>query len=450
MGERTRGRVLGVALATGLAMAAGSAVTAAAAAEAPPAVPVTAAQREQAVRELAGQLRQRYCDAEAGEKAALLIETKLAQGGYDGLADAAAFALAVTADLQDDTGDRHLRLRAVPPPEPAAAAAAPADPAAERAAWRAAVRRGNYGLPRVEVLPGNVGLLELRRFQPPDLAGDTIVAAMAFLANADAMIVDLRNCRGGSTHAMPLFAGYFFASPVSLFDMEFRGDGITEHYWTLPWLPGRRLAEVPLYVATSGYTFSGAEAFAYRMQVLKRATIVGETTGGGANAGGGVDIGPLFRAYLPMGRPTDRDTGGNWEGTGVIPDVKSPARDAVAMAHRVALGRLRATAASDADRARLDLALEMAEALHHPVALAPAELERLAGSYGPYRVWALGGQLRVQRETEAPYLLTPLAPLVFVSETDQPVRVEFLAGAGGAVTRLVFVDDDGRREEAAR
>ena len=184
--------------------------------------------------------------------------------------------------------------------------------------------------------------------------------------------------------------------------------------------------------------------------MLKRATIVGETTGGGANAGGVVDVAPLFRAYLPMGRPVDRDTGGNWEGVGVIPDVKAPARDALALAHRVALGRLRAAAANDGERARLDLALEMAEALHHPVALAPAELERLAGTYGPYRVWVMGGQLRIQHETQAPYLLTPLAPLVFASETDQPVRVEFFASAGGAVTKLVFVDDDGRREEAAR
>ena len=92
----------------------------------------------------------------------------------------------------------------------------------------------------------------------------------------------------------------------------------------------------------------------------------------------------------------------------------------------------------------------MAEALHHPVVLAAAELDRLAGKYGPYRVWVEGGQLRIQHETRAPYLLNPLGPSIFASDTDVPVRVEFVAGTGGAGARLVFVDEDGRAEEAAR
>ena len=290
----------------------------------------------------------------------------------------------------------------------------------------------------------------MRRFQPPAEAGDTIVAAMGFLASSDALIVDVRNCRGGSTHTMPLFAGYFFASPVSLFDMEFRGDDFTERYWTLPWLPGKRLAEVPMYILTSGYTFSGAEALAYRFQVLKRATIVGERTAGGANAGGALDVGPIFRAYLPMGRPVDRDTRSNWEGVGVTPDVAAPARDALAVAHRAALELLRERAASERERARLGFALEIAAALHHPVAVAAGDLERLAGTYGPFRVWVDGGQLRVQHETRAAYLLVPIAARTFASETDVPVRVEFLGGGDGAPERLVFVDEDGRAEEAAR
>jgi hypothetical protein len=273
---------------------------------------------------------------------------------------------------------------------------------------------------------------------------------MAFLANADALIVDVRNCRGGSTHTMPLFAGYFFASPVSLFDMEFRGDGVTERYWTLPWLPGKRLAEVPMYILTSGYTFSGAEGFAYRLQVLERATIVGERTAGGANAGGALDVGPIFRAYMPMGRPVDRDTKGNWEGVGVAPDVAAPAREALAVAHRAALDLLRERATGESERARLGFALEIAAALHHPVTPAAGELERLAGPYGPFRVWVEGGQLRVQHETRAAYLLVPIGPRVFASETDVPVRVEFLAGADGATEKLVFVDENGRTEEAAR
>jgi hypothetical protein len=409
---------------------------------------ISSEQKRQAVSELAKLLRERYCIAAEAEKAAKSVERKLAEGGYDQYRDARTFADAITVDLQSVTRDKHLRFGVAPPELPSAprTPSTPVNAEAERAAWRAEIRRGNYGLPRVEILPGNVGHLEVRRFQPPDLAGDTLVAAMGFLANADAIIVDLRNCRGGSAFVMPLFAGYFFSRPTHLFDMEFRADNVTEHYWTAAWLPGKRLAEMPMYILTSGYTFSGAEGFAYRLKVLKRATIVGEATGGGANAGGVRDIAPFFRVWMPMGRPVDSDTGSNWEGTGVEPDIKTAARDALAVAHVAAIKALKAKAASDQDRARLDWALERAEARHHPSSLTTPDLERLTGTYGQGRVWVEGGQLRFQRETEAPFLLVPLNRSVFASETNDPVRVEFLAGPDGRVEKLAFTDEDGRLE----
>ncbi|HQR47518.1 MAG TPA: S41 family peptidase, partial [Thermoanaerobaculia bacterium] len=317
-------------------------------------------------------------------------------------------------------------------------------------AWRARARRGNWGLPRAEVLPGNVGLLEVRRFQPPDLSVETIAAAMGFLANVDALVVDVRGCRGGSARVMPYFAGYFFASPKSLFDMEFRGDNVTERFWTLPWLPGRRLADVPMYVLTSAYTFSGAEGFAYRLQVLKRATIVGETTGGGANAGGVLDVPPFFRVYMPMGRPVDQTTRTNWDGTGVVPDVRTTAPEALYVAPAEALKLLRPRAAGDAERARLDFALERAEGRHHPPRFAPGDLDRLAGDYGSVRVRLEGGQLRLEREAGKPYLLLPLTATVFSADIEDPVRAEFLPGPAGRIEKLAFTDEDGKREELPR
>jgi retinol-binding protein 3 len=312
------------------------------------------------------------------------------------------------------------------------------------------MRGGNYGLPRAEVLPGNVGYLDVRRFQPPDQAGDTIAAAIAYLANCDAVIVDLRNCRGGSAHVMPMFAGYFLGRPTSLYDMVFRGDGSTERFWSAAWLPGKRLAEVPMYILTSAYTFSGAEALAYRFKVLKRATIVGETTGGGANAGGILDVAPFFRVWMPMGRPIDRTTGTNWEGTGVEPDVTTSAREALAAAHAEAIKVLKARATTELEKARLDFALERAESRHHPPSLSAQDLERLAGTYGQYRVWVEGDQLRVQRGAKEPYLLVPLGRAVFASETDDPVRVELVCAADGRPQKLLFTDGDGTREDSPR
>jgi len=415
-------------------------------AQAPEQRTVTAEQKRQATDELAKLLRGRYCIADQAEKAAKFIERRILEGTYDRFREAQAFAEAITVDLQNVTSDKHLRFGAVlpePPPKPGTQSAA-ANADAERAARVAEARRNNYGLPQVEILPGNVGYLEVRRFQPPDLAGDTLVATMGFLANSDAIIVDVRNCRGGSAFAMPIFAGYFFLRPTHLFDMEFRGDNYTEHYWTAAWLPGKRLAEVPMYILTSAYTFSGAEGFAYRFKVLKRATIVGETTGGGANAGGVKDVAPFFRVWMPMGRPVDRDTGTNWEGTGVQPDIKTAARDALAVAHTAAIKALKAKATNETDRARMDWALERAEARHHPVKLSQQDLERLIGNYGRGRVWVEGNQLRFQRETEAPYLLVPVTRSVFASETNDPVRVQFFVGPDGRVKKLTFTDEDGR------
>ncbi|MDQ1351020.1 MAG: retinol-binding protein 3 [Acidobacteriota bacterium] len=415
--------------------------------------PVDAAQKRQAITELAKLIRARYAIAETAEKAAQLLEKNLAEGSYDKIDDAQAFAAAITTDIQGLTGDKHFRVGPEPLPETKPEPAAPAKPVdqeAERTAWLAGVRRGNYGFLNISILPGNVGYLDFRRFQPPDLAGDTLVGAMAFLANTDAIIIDLRNCRGGSAYMTGYFAGYFFSRATHLFDMEFRGDNVTDHFWTIAYLPGKRLPDVPLYILTSAYTFSGAEGFAYRFKVLKRATIVGETTGGGANAGGVLDVAPFFRVYMPMGRPVDRDTGTNWEGTGVEPDIKTTAREALVTAHLEALKKLKTKAASKDDQARLDWAIERVTAGRHPVYLSNEELRRFIGDYGTSRVFVEGDQLRFQPENRGTFLLTPLSRTIFTVDAQELARLEFIPGLGGRIEKLIYIDEGGFREEFVR
>lgn len=415
--------------------------------------PVDAAQKRQAITELAKLIRARYAIAETAEKAAQLLEKNLAEGAYDKVNDALTFADAINTDIQGITGDKHFRVGPEPLPEPKPEKPAPTKPLdaeAERAAWLAGVRRGNYGFLNIGILPGNVGYLDFRRFQPPDLAGDTLAGAMAFLANADAIIIDLRNCHGGSAYMTGYFAGYFFPRATHLFDMEFRGDNFTDHFWTMAYLPGKRLPDVPLYILTSAYTFSGAEGFAYRFKELKRATIVGETTGGGANAGGVLDVAPFFRVYMPMGRPVDRDTGTNWEGTGVEPDIKTTAREALVTAHLEALKKLKTKAASKDDQVRLDWAIERVTAGRNPVSLSSAELRRFTGNYGTGRVFVEGDQLRYQPENRGPFLLTPLSRTVFTVDAQESARLEFTPGPDGRSEKLIYIDEDGYRQEFTR
>jgi len=432
--------VLGLILIPALAIAS--------APQGPPAL--TLEQKRQGIAELAKALRARYAIGGLAEPAARAVEERLASGAYDALTDPREFGEAITRDLQAATKDPHLRFGVAPPPPPVPAPGAAPEPEAARAARMKTLRETNFGFAKVEILPGNVGYLRMDRFQAPDSAVDTLVATMGFLANTDAVIVDLRYCPGGNAYMMPWFAGYFLSEPTSLYDMVFRGDNVTERFWTQPWLPGRRLDRQPMYILTSAHTFSGAEGFAYRFQVLERATIVGETTRGGANAGGVLQIPPAFAVWMPMGRPVDRDTGTNWEGTGVVPDVATSARDALATAHLDALGKLKAQAVDARDRARLDWAIERADASRHPVAPDEEALARLAGAYGPDRVWVEGGQLRYQRETRPIVLLTPVTATVFAAEAYNPVRVEFVFGPDGRPAAIVVTGETWSRDEIPR
>jgi C-terminal processing protease CtpA/Prc len=149
------------------------------------------------------------------------------------------------------------------------------------------------------MLDDGIGYLALRQFAPAEVAGDTAVAAMGFFANADALIVDLRQNGGGEPGMIQLLCSYFFAERTHLNSFERRGVTQLEEYWTLPHVPGKRLVDVPIFVLTSGSTFSAAEEFTYDLKCLKRATIVGERTGGGANPGASTRSTGCWRCSSP-------------------------------------------------------------------------------------------------------------------------------------------------------
>src|SRR4029079_14564144 len=180
---------------------------------------------------------------------------------------------------------------------------------------------------------------DLRGFQPAQFGAETVVAAMNFVANTDALIVDLRRNGGGDPSMVSLISSYLFGSePVHLNDLYFRPDDSTRQWWTLQYVPGKRYGDKkPVYVLTSNRTFSAAEEFTYNLKNLKRATIVGETTGGGAHPGGMRRIGEHFGMFIPTGRAINPISKTNWEGTGVKPDVDVPADQALKVAHIAAL-----------------------------------------------------------------------------------------------------------------
>jgi C-terminal processing protease CtpA/Prc len=147
-----------------------------------------------------------------------------------------------------------------------------------------------------------------------------------------------------------LICSYFFdGEPVHLNDLYYRPSDSTHQYWTLPHVPGKRYVGKDVYILTSSRTFSGAEEFSYNMKNLKRATIVGETTGGGAHPGGSVKLNDHFSVFLPVGRAINPITKTNWEGTGVSPHISCPSDQALKVAQIEAMKKVIATV-TDPDR----------------------------------------------------------------------------------------------------
>jgi len=390
-------------------------------------------------------LDQVYVFPDTAEKMVALIEKQRATGGYDGLSYM-ELAEALTRDLQSVSHDKHLVVRFDP------SALEPAIDHDDNAWWAARLAEDNYGFRTVRRLDGNVGYLELTAFAPAEVAGDVAVAAMNFLARSRALIVDLRHNGGGDPSMIQLISSYLFSEPVHLNDFYIRKSDTTRQFWTPAHVEGPRMADVPVYVLTSKFTFSGAEEFSYNLKNLERATLVGETTGGGAHPVQlwTVDGYPLSMS-LPYGRAVNPITGTNWEGTGVEPNVPVAAEDALSTAHVMALEKIAASdELEDWVRAGVEWALTGVRAAAEPYQLAPDDLDAYAGSFGARTVRRDGDRLFYQRGGMPPLAMRPLAADLFGFDEVDFFRIRFERDDTGKITGLVGLYADGRTDASPR
>jgi C-terminal processing protease CtpA/Prc len=294
--------------------------------------PFNAESRAETLASVCEMMKERYVFPEVAEACAEHL-MELHESGELDLGQPETFAAQLTEELQKISKDKHLRVRVqqVLPDEPT-----PEETAEFERRELAESRQRNFGFEQILRAPGNVGVLDLRSFQDVGSGGETAAAAMNFLAGSDAIIVDLRQNGGGDPEMVQLLCSYFFDQPTHLNSLYWRASDETVEFWTLDELQGRRMPDVPLFVLTSPYTFSGAEEFAYNMQTQKRATLIGETTGGGAHPGGMVNVGNRFAMFIPTGRAINPITGTNWEGTGVEPDIATSTKDAMGKAMSLA------------------------------------------------------------------------------------------------------------------
>ena len=315
------------------------------------------------VHNLSEKIRACYVLPGAAEAICACLQQHLEAGEYADIEEGELLGLALTLHLQEVSHDEHLWVRwhEVPLPEGEEALRQNAQWQEER---MLEARLGNYGINRVERLPGNVGLLEIRYLHRPAWGGDTLAAAMNFIAHAQALIIDLRNCSGGYPGMVVLALSYLFGEePVHLSSIYWRDDDFTQQYWSLSYVPGRRFLEKPVYVLTSKVTFSAGEAFASILQNRKRALVLGDQTDGGAHPGVSYRLNPHFEAFIPVGRGFDPLTGADIEGSGVTPDILVPQEQAFKAAYHMALRSVLASLVEPASESLWNLAKEAQAAL---------------------------------------------------------------------------------------
>ena len=312
-----------------------------------------AAQRQQVLGQVIDHLNGYYVFPDKAKAMAAELRARDERGEYNRITSAEDFAHTLTADVQRISGDRHLDVAysaaALPPKAEFEAAANTSNPES-----LVAERKRNFGVTRAERLPLNIGYVDLRAFSNPEGAAGKFAAAMSLLADTDALIIDLRMNQGGEPATVALLASYLFEQKTRLNDIYDRREDKTTQFWTDTPIGPNYGSRKKVYLLTSNDTFSAAEDFAYALKNLKRATLVGETTGGGAHPGSEHWLTEHFAMIVPSGRTISPITNTDWEGVGVQPDVSIDADQALDKAQSLYLTELLATEQDETMRRRIN------------------------------------------------------------------------------------------------
>jgi len=415
--------------------------------------PIDAAARAAIVDSVTAVIDSVYVLAEPARRIVAGLRSNLAAGRYDEISDPAVFADRLYEDAQAINHDGHFQIAAFPPLDPALQAAAPDEDPAEARRHERRMRATNYGFKKAEIMPGGVGYLRFDNFGSGDDAFAAATAAMNFLANSRAVILDLRMNGGGDAAMIRYLCGYLFAEETHLINWDIRAEKMTVQSRSADYVPGRRIVEQPVYVLVSGNTFSAAEEFTFDLRNLGRATVVGDTTGGGGHtvASSMFD----FREFrigvrVPYGRAYNPEDNEGWEGKGVVPHIPVPAAEALDAAYADALQKLMAAAEDEEDKFEFAWALADVDSRRHPLALSAPQMKEYVGDYGPRRIVLENGALHYQREGRPRSRMEPMAKDLFRVVDLDFFRLGFERDARGKIVKVCGNYADGRTDEDAR
>lgn len=304
-----------------------------------PKVEVDRAVRLEVIDTLVAKLNAHYVFPDKAKQVEVVLRQHQREGKYDGITDGKQLAKQLSDDIDGVVHDKHMSVHVGARPVPPDDAMPP--PPQTRAEWEkqvppAVLERvlaSNLGVEKVDHLSPKIGYLQISMFGPVFLVSDKFAAAMNELADTDGLIIDLRNNGGGGGGSVALLISYLVDERTRLSDTWERTTGVTRQYWTQDKLDGKRYGgKKPVLILAGPNTKSAAESFAYQMQALKRATVIGERTWGGANASRPYRLSEYFAAFIPSRRSISPITHTDWEGAGVIPDVAAKVDDALAAA----------------------------------------------------------------------------------------------------------------------
>jgi hypothetical protein len=415
--------------------------------------PIDAPTRAAIVDSLTAAIDSIYVLEAPAKRIVLGLRKNLEEGAYDELTDPAEFADRLFEDAQAINHDGHFRIFAMPPLNPEVVAAAQDEDPADVERERRRRRANNYGFREAKILPGGVGYVRFDEFGHGKEAFDAAAMAMNFVSNSSAVILDLRQNGGGSAAMIRFICGYFFEDNAHLINWDIRAENLTRQSYSADYVPGQRMLEQPLYILTSGQTFSAAEEFTFDMRNLERATVVGDTTGGGGHTVAGYVYafdGFRMGIRIPYGRAYNPENNEGWEGVGVIPHIPVPADQALTVAHSEALRGLIGHEEDTEYLAALEWHLQGLQSQLEPMTISLEQLQALAGGYGPRRIILENGVLYYQREDRPRFRLEPMGADLFRVGDLEYFRLSFERDATGAVVKLIGLYDNGRSDENVR
>jgi retinol-binding protein 3 len=404
----------------------------------------TAENKKDIIKALCNRLDSVYLYPENVNSIRKYLTKKMDQGEYDKFKTPTDFAFQLDTDLQYITNDKHMGI-VYDPKKAAEMTSQPTENYYTKEVIED-LKQKNFEFRELKILEGNIGYMDLREFCPVKYAGETAVAAMNFLSNCSALIIDLRNNGGGDDNMVQFLMSYLLDGDIQFSTSYNR---YTNSYYisqTFPYVPGKKLYDIPLYILISKSTFSGAEAFAYNLKAMKRATLIGENTRGGENP---IEIQVLhndYIAYIPAVKILNSiaKTNTRWENIGIKPDIETDAKDALFKAQIKALEEL--SYKNISHKAVYQWILDGIKAKQHPFVADKKTLKLYAGNYGERKLIFENGTLFYQRNgTEKSRLIAVNSDDFFIDEIDY-LRLKIIK-ENGKVTGLIRFYNDGTSKQ---